>query len=134
MGNTDKARQQAYRRRMQEQGYRQFAFWLDENTQVALKLLKTADTDLSTLVCEAIRHYHAYLLSKSVNSNAASNRSPVTSDTTPVANNVASRVTSNKEEVASDTMPVASNVTHNRYMPHDLEDRILALRQAGMKL
>lgn len=114
MGNTDKARQQAYRRRMQEQGYRQFAFWLDENTQVALKLLKTVDTDLSTLVCEAIRHYHAYLLSRSATRGVASNSKAVTGN----------------EEAKF----VTSNVISNRYMTHELEDHILELRQAKMTL
>ena len=117
MGNTAKARQQAYRRRMQEQGYRQFAFWLDENTQTALKLLAPADDNLSSVVCEAIRHYHAFLLSKSVASN-------VSSDTLPVSSNV-----------SSDTLPVTSNVASNdRYMSQSLENLILALRQSGMTL
>ena len=112
MGNTDKARARAYRRRMIERGYKQMAFWLDKDAQVALKLLKQ-DSDLSTVVCEALRHYHTYRLSKGVTSNVTSNTKGVTSN---VTNNV------------------TNNVTSNRYMPQALEDYILELRQEGMRL
>lgn len=121
MGKTDKVRQQEYRQRMLDQGYRQFAFWLDKDTQAALKLLKSVGTDdLSTLVNQSIKHYHSYMLSKTVSSNVTSNTKPVSSNVTSKTKLVSSNVT--------------RNVTSNRHMSQDLEDHILELRQAGMAL
>lgn len=121
MGKTDKIRQQKYRQRMIDQGYRQFAFWLDKDTQAALKLLKSVGTDdLSTLVSQSLKHYHSYMLSKTVSSN--------------VTSNVSSNIKSVSSNVSSNNRTVSRDVTSNRYMSLELEDYILELRQAGMAL
>lgn len=120
MGKTDLDRQREYRKRMLEKGYRQFAFWLDRETQAALKALEHVVDDLSTVASQAIKHYHDYRLSKTVSSN--------------VTSNVSSNIKSVSSNVSSNNRAVSRNVTSNRYMSPELEDYILELRQAGMAL